>query len=935
MKKHRAMGKRGEFQKGGNAAHGAEFSTGRIPGDGVSSVAHSAPEAYLFNCLKSSGNGLTSPQAAESLAKFGPNELKLHQASGPVQILFRQFKNILIILLIVSAVIAYLVNDLIDAIGILAAVFLSVFFGFVQEYKAEQALSALRKIAAPHANVVRDGRETEIPSSQIVPGDLLVLCEGDLVPADCRMLEGANVSSDQSALTGESMPVSKAPDALPAATPLAERRNILYAGTTIVRGHCRALAFATGLSTEFGKIAQKLASLEDEPAPLTQKLSALGENIGKIAMALCFFFFLFGVWRGEEMAKMLIIAISLAVAAIPEGLPTVLAITLAIGVQRMARHHAIVRKLPAVETLGSATVICTDKTGTLTANRMTLAKIYAKGRVFSLGGGPLDLRAGIFENDPASSGGQRPADSKALSEVRFALSCGTLCNDAALFCKSSEQISGTRGDPTEIAILVAAEKAGIPQERLRAENQKISEIAFEYTRKMMTQVRRHEGAARAYSKGAPEKILSLCTKITGSKGIRKITEVDRKQIRAMAEGFGRAALRTLAFAYKDLPSSYKGGEGAGIEKNMVFVGMAGLIDPPREEVAEAISLCQSAGIRVVMITGDSHVTASVIAGQLGLLSTGGKVRLGDEIGKMGQQELSDAVKDLAVCARATPEHKYLIVSALKRNGEIVAVTGDGVNDAPSIKTADIGIAMGIGGTDVARGAADVILTDNNFRTITMAIGQGRTIYENIRSFVRFQFTTNVAALALMFSCPLLGLPLPLAPLQILWANIMMDGPPALALGIEPSRLDAMSRKPRKPSAPFVSHSLLASIISSGFLMFAITLGVFAYYGPMGNFKMASTMAFTTFIILQLANALNCRSDRLGAFNNIFSNKALLAAVAVALFIHVCIIYLPELQGVFGTVPLTRHDWALVAGAAVAMIAFEEIRKRFFPKLTEY
>jgi len=929
MKKH--SGKKAQILEGRqHAENNADISC-----ENIAAVAHSAPEGYLFNCLKSSKEGLTSPQAAESLSNFGPNELRLHQVSGPLQILIRQFKNILIVLLLLSAGVAFMVNDLLDAIGILVAVALSVFFGFFQEYKAEQALSALRKIASPHANVIRDGRETEVLSSAIVPGDLLVLSEGDLVPADCRMLEGANVSSDQSALTGESVPSSKSPGTLGASTPLAERKNMLYAGTTIVRGHCRAIAFSTGVSSEFGKIAEKLASMEDEPAPLTQKISALGENIGKIAMALCFFFFLFGVWRGEEMAKMLIIAISLAVAAIPEGLPTVLAITLAIGVQRMAQQHAIVRKLPAVETLGSATVICTDKTGTLTANRMTLMRLFTRGTVYSIGGGPLDLRAGIFENDPASGGGQTPADSKALSDVRFALSCGALCNDAAIFYKSPEHISGTRGDPTEIAILVAAEKAGMGQEKLREQSRKISEIAFEYTRKMMTQVRMHGASPRAYSKGAPEKILSLCTKIIDGKGVRKITDSDRKEIHAMVEKFGRQALRTLAFAYSDLPSSYKAGDDDGIEKGMVFVGMAGFIDPPRKEVAEAIALSQSAGIRIVMITGDSHITASVIAEQLGLLSSGGKVRLGDEIGKMSEAELSLAVKDLAVCARATPEHKYMIVAALKRNGEIVAVTGDGVNDAPSIKAADIGIAMGVGGTDVARGAADVILTDNNFRTITMSIRQGRSIYENIRSFVRFQFTTNVAALTLMFSCPLLGFPLPLAPLQILWANIMMDGPPALALGIEPSRSDAMSRPPRKPSAPFVSRTLLASILTSGFLMFAITLAVFAYYDPIGNFKMASTMAFTTFIMLQLANAFNCRSDHLSAFNNLFSNKALIAAVLVAFLIHLGIIYLPDLQAIFGTVPLTRHDWALVAGGAIAMVAFEEMRKRFFEKLTEY
>lgn len=910
------------------------------PSENIPSIAHAIPENQLFNFLGSSHHGLTDVLVAENRAKYGPNELRLHNPPGPLDILIRQFKNILILLLLGSALVAYLVSDVLDAIGILIAVLLSVFFGFFQEYKAEQALSALRKMASPRANVIREGREKEIAASDLVPGDILVLSEGDLVPADCRIIEGANISSDQSALTGESVPSSKGECVLPKETPLAEKRNVLFAGTTMVRGHCKALVFSTGLKTEFGKIAETLASVEDGPAPLQKNLSALGEQIGKIALALCFFFFVFGVLRGEEMAKMLIIAISLAVAAIPEGLPTVLAITLSIGVQRMASRHAIVRKLPSVETLGSATVICTDKTGTLTANKMTLTRLFTNGKVFSICGGPTDHHAVIYENAPETSEGARPAADGALSDASFALSCGALCNEAALFQSSSGQISGTRGDPTEIAILVAAQKAGVAPDELRSDHPKLGEIAFEYTRKMMTQVRKHEGKVRAYSKGAPEKILSLCTHILEGKRTRLITEADRKAVHAMAENFSGEALRTLAVAYRDMPSSFKAGEHVSsvvIERDLTFVGIFGLIDPPRPEVAEAIRLAQEAGIRVVMITGDAPKTAEVISRQLGLFRNGGRLYLGDEIEKMSPDELKAAVGNIAVCARATPEHKYLIVTALKKGGEIVAVTGDGVNDAPSIKAADIGIAMGVGGTDVARGASDVILTDNNFRTITVAIRQGRSIYENIRSFVRFQFATNVAALSLMFSAPLLGFPLPLSPLEILWANIMMDGPPALALGVEPSRTDAMSRPPRNPSAPFVSRKLLASIVSSGVLMFALTLAVFAYYNPASpqNFKLASTMAFTTFIMLQLVNAFNCRSDHLSALNSLFANKALLAAVFVAFVLHLCILYLPYLEGLFGTVPLSLQDWSLIALCGAIMLIFEEVRKKAFPKMVEY
>ncbi len=896
--------------------------------------AHSIAMDALLQELGSSPHGLTDTQAASALLKYGPNEIKLQQSAAWPEILVRQFKNILILMLLASSAIAYLVKrDIFDAVGILAAVLLSVIFGFVQEYKAEQALEALRKMTAPHANVVREGKEKTIPASNLVPGDLILLAEGDMVPSDCRLVESSNLSCDQSSLTGESHPVPKSSGVAADNTPMAERSNIAFAGTTVVRGHCRAIVFATGLSTEFGKVASRLASVEDEPAPMQKNLNALGENIGKAAILLCIIFFVFGVMRGEDTAKMLIVAITLAVAAIPEGLPTVLAITMAIGVQRMAKRNAIVRRLPAVETLGSTTVICTDKTGTLTANRMALLRLHTQGKSFSIGGGPLETSGSL---SVLAGGAERPPTDSEWKAAKFAILAGTLCNTAALFFKGAGRIENTRGDPTEVAILVAAEKIGVRADVVRGEQPKEAELAFEYSRKMMTQIRKRAGKLIAYTKGAPESVLLLCSHIETPKGRRKLASADRKLLKAQWESYANGALRTLAFAYREVGNGEMGRLSCErIEKGLTWIGVGGFIDPPRPEAKSAIAACQKAGIRVVMITGDSHQTAKEIASQLGILIGGYDVFDGDQIEKMGKAELCSAVKIMAVCARATPEHKFLIVNALKENGEIVAVTGDGVNDAPSIKSADIGIAMGLGGTDVARGASDIVLADNNFHTISLAISQGRSIYENVRSFVRFQFATNVAALSLMFAAPILGLPLPLKPLQILWINIIMDGPPAIGLGMEPGRQDAMERPPRSPSAPFVSRSLISSILTSGLLMFVMTFAVFWGYLQASGFEHASTMAFTLFVVLQLVNAFNCRSPFASALSKPFANKFLLGAVLISLLLHLGIIYLPFLQGMFGTVPLSVEDWYVMGVCAVALLVFEEARKKFLPKTTEY
>lgn len=897
--------------------------------------AHSISEEELLSQLGADAQtGLSSAQTEAARAKFGANTWSIEQKATWLDILKRQVSNILILMLIASAGVAAWVGHAIDAVGILAAVVLSVIFGFLQEYKAEAALSALQKMTSPAARVIREGREQEIPSLELVPGDILLLTEGDLVPADARLLPGAQMRSDQSVLTGESVPIDKHHGTLAADAAMAERSNVIYAGTTIVHGSGRAAVFATGLSTQFGRIAESLASVESEQTPLQKSLGELGTRIGQAAILLCIIFFIVGVWQAQEpWDRLLLTAVTLAVAAIPEGLPTVLAITLALGVQRMAADKALVRKLQAVETLGSASVICTDKTGTLTENRMTLVRAHLAGVDYRLGGGPMDLSGQLSRED-----GQ-PISEDERGRVREAMRPAVLCNEAGVQKRENGTI-GTRGDPTEVALLIGAAKMGLDFERLRADYVLDGQNPFDYTRKMMAQIRSEEKHHVVYVKGAPEKVLARCVSAMTEEGVVPLTPQMKKQIHAQVENYASDALRTLGLACRRL----KRGEEKKpqeVENELVWMGLVGMLDPPRAEVREALRLCQKAGIRVIMLTGDAPTTAKVISGQLGLLppqQSDDCLMSGEELEKMDDEQLAARLPTLRVLARATPAHKFRIITALQKSGEVVAVTGDGVNDAPSIKKADIGVAMGVGGTDVARGAADMVLTDNNFSTLVTAVDRGRSIFENIRSFVRFQFTTNVAALTLMFITPLAGLGLPLLPLQILWINIIMDGPPALALGLEPGRPDAMDRPPRRKDTPFVSKPFLLSIVSSGLLMFLLTFGLFAYYERSPDAAMAAragTMAFTVFIMLQLVNAFNCRSSHLSAFYRPIANRWLLAAVLVSFFLQMAILYTPIGQSMFNTLPLVANDWAFIAAAGALMLVWEEAKKLVWMQKVEY
>ncbi|VVB58897.1 Potassium-transporting ATPase ATP-binding subunit [Candidatus Anstonella stagnisolia] len=883
---------------------------------------HSVPISKALSISESSEGGLSADEAQKRLSTYGKNILV--EVEGPKwpKIFVAQFSNPLIIMLTLAASLSFYVGKRIDASAICVAVLISVLFGFLQEYKAESALAALKSLTNPKALVVRGKKEKLIDARELVPGDILLVSEGDKIPADCRVLENANLAIDQSSLTGESHAVHKSLAELPLSTPLAERSNMLYAGTVVVRGHGKALVSSTGKFTEFGKIASSLSATEEEQAPLQRSLAELGRKIGIVAIMLSVLFFAFGVLRAEPIDQMFVVAISLAVAAIPEGLPTIITITLAVGVQAMSKQKAIVRKLPAVETLGSTTVICTDKTGTLTQNRMTVTRLWVENSTFEFDG--IGLEGGKMSS-------QKEGD---LQLAKKALQIGALCNTAS-FVYEGEKLSSIAGDPTEAAILIAAQKAGIDAAEERTEYKLLGEVPFDSERKLMSVVRNMPDGAISFVKGAPECMFPRCKKLLTPEGEVPFSPQISRRLHAKAEEFSSDALRVLALAYKRVKAKehYTHEE---TEHDLVFVGFVGMMDPPRKEVAGAIEKCRRAGIRVIMVTGDSRPTAVAVALKVGLMAEGEDERVlsGEEIDSLDDYRLSQRLLRAAVCCRTTPVQKLRIVSTLSKKGEVVAVTGDGVNDAPALKRAGVGIAMGITGSEVAKEVSDIVLLDDNFATIVSAIEHGRAIFRNIKSFVRYQFSTAVAAMAAMFIPPFLGLPLPMSAIQILWVNIIMDGPPALALGAEPSSEGEMDKPPRDSRADFVSRNLLLSIATTGIFMAAVMLFTLWLYLQISPEK-ATTIAFTTFVGLQLANALNCKSPDKSLLQSFFSNKYLILAIVLSIALQLCIIYLHFFQGIFGTVALGTIDLLYVCGIGFVLILAGEVKKRFLKEYTRY
>jgi P-type Ca2+ transporter type 2C len=816
-------------------------------------------------------NGLKSAEIKQKLLAFGPNQLQEKKLTPLLRIFLEQFKDVMIIVLLAAAFISGLIGEAKDTVMIVIIVLLNAAIGTTQQARAEKAIAALKKMTAPQAVAIRDGKTQKIDSADLVPGDIVLLEAGNYIPADLRLVKSYNLKVDESALTGESVSVEKGSEALAGEDLLVnDRSNMAFAGTIVAYGRARGLVIETGMRTEMGKIAQLIEASEEEPTPLQKRFAELGQWLAGIALFVCFVVFLAGVARGEKIIDMFLTSVSLAVAAIPEGLPAVVAVSLALGAFRLARKKALVRRLPAVETLGSTTVICTDKTGTLTQNIMTVQAVVP----FKDDGRVLLLKA------------------------------GALCNDATT----------ELGDPTEKALVIAAASAGLNKRDLENEYPRHLELPFDSARKMMTTLHRVEsGEYLAFTKGALEVIVER----SGLNAVEKkrILEESRQH-----EADGKRALGLAYKKYSQRPQSLE-------ENDLEFLGYVAMSDPPRPEVRQAVKLCQQAKIRVIMITGDHRLTALSIARELGIAQDEAQVLSGWELEKLDLGQLKEKVRTVNVFARVAPEHKLKIVEALKSLGEIVAMTGDGVNDAPALKKSDIGIAMGEAGTDVARGAADLVLTDDNFATIVASVEEGRGIYDNILKFIRYMLSTNSGEVLTMFLALVLRLPLPLLPLQILWVNLVTDGLPAVALSAEPIEKGIMQRPPRSPQESIFAGGLLMSMLLIGGLMALGTLWLFHLNLAWSGLDKARTVAFTTLSLLQMAHVLNCRSLDKSIFKlGVFSNRYLTLAILSTIVLQGLVIYVPFLQFAFRTVPLNIADWLMISAVALSPILAVEARK---------
>ncbi len=887
--------------------------------------------------------GLTESEVRARQERFGPNELAEKPRPGFLHMLWGQFSGFLVRILIVAAIISLLLGEVIDASAIMAIVVLNAVLGVVQQSRAEQALAALRKMASPNARVVRDGVETTVPARELVPGDIVMLETGHYVPADVRLIESVNLKIEEAALTGESVPVNKnARVVLDKEIPLGERRNSAFLGTLATYGRGRGLVTSTGMLTQIGMIAQMLQSIEDEPTPLQRKLDQLGKWLGVVSLVVCGLVFVYGIIRDTHPAMILtegllgylrieqhdiialfMTAVSLAIAAVPEGLPAVVTICLALGMQRMVRRHALIRKLPAVETLGCATVICSDKTGTLTQNQMTVVRGWAGGQSFQVTGEGY-RPAGSF-----SANGQ-PFDPRSHPAAESLLLGALLCNDAQLELSGEENGRTTHrmvGDPTEGALVVTAAKAGLWRENVELQLPRVSEIPFDSDRKRMTTIHQiqdltvwrrpswpDQAPFVAFVKGAPDLTLSLCEGILLDGQVHPLTEGRRQEILAANAAMARQALRVLGVAFRPLSQVPETPAAESVERNLVFLGLLGMIDPARPEVKVAIRVAQGAGLRSVMVTGDYPDTAEAIAREIGLFTPGSRVLSGTELDRMTEEQLADIVEEVDVYARVSPAHKVKIVNAFRARGHVTAMTGDGVNDAPALKRANIGVAMGITGTDVAKEASDMVLTDDNYASIVSAIEEGRIIYSNIRKFVFYLISCNTGEILIIFVAMLAGLPIPLTPIMLLWLNLVTDGAPALALGLEKGDPDIMKRPPRPTREPVINREMLVGVMVQAVVMTAAVLTAFLYglnrYPD--DLAGAQTIAFSTLVVSELLRAYTARSERYPLFRiGILGNKWMQIAVGSSLALLLAAVYVPVLQVFFGTIPLRPVDWLAV------------------------
>ena len=928
------------------------MSDGTVPQDQAPPYRRSADEV-VAGLGTDARHGLSREEARKRFGRHGRNELSTEKPVPAWRKFLSQFQDVLVILLLVAALVSaglwLLERDSAlpyEALAILAVVLLNALMGYVQQARAEQAVAALRRMSAAHAKVIRDGEQQSIPAAEVVPGDVIVIEEGDTIPADARVIRSTALQAAEAALTGESLPVPKNAAAIAEEVGLGDRRNMVFSGTAATYGHGRAVVTATAMQTEMGRIAGMLKAAPQEATPLQKELDRVGRTLGMIVVAIAVLMvatilLIEDVRGARAVFDVLILGVALAVAAVPEGLPAVVTAVLSIGVQRMARRNAIVRRLAAVETLGSADVIASDKTGTLTRNEMTVRRVVTASGSVALGG------TGYAPEGEARRDGGGEIGAALRTELVRTLAAADRANNAVL-----QEGEGGRwtvqGDPTEGALIVAARKAGLEDEALDARFVRVAEVPFSSERKLMSTVHsdaERQDLLRAFTKGAPDVLLGLCTHELVGGEARPLTADRRAAILRTNEELAGEALRTLGVAFRSLPN-----EGADqddldedVEHDLVFLGLIGMIDPPREEARGAVARAREAGIRPMMITGDHPRTAAAIAAELRIAADGRAVT-GAEIERMPDDALDRTVAEVSVYARVNPEHKLRIVKALQRGGATVAMTGDGVNDAPALKTADIGVAMGVTGTDVSKEAADMVLADDNFATIVAAVEEGRAIFSNIRRFLRYLLSSNIGEVMTMFFGVLLagvigltpeaggGVVLPLLATQILWINLVTDGAPALALGVDPADPGTMARPPRPRGEGVITRRMWAGILFVGAVMAAGTLLVLDASLPGGliegssDLRHAQTMAFTTLTIFQLFNVFNARSDERSAFDGLFANRWLWAAVVLSLLLHAAVVYVPFLQQAFSTVDLGAADWLVCAGVASSVLWLRELSK---------
>lgn len=878
----------------------------------------------LKNLDTSKETGLTESEAKARIEKYGKNELEAESKKPFIQKLKDQILDPMIIILLVASIVSFVVGEKLDATIIIAIVVVNAFLSIYQEGKAEEAIEALQKMSSPKAKIIRDGETVEVDSTTLVPGDIIVLETGDIVPADLRLIESSNLKIDESSLTGESVPVEKDYKVTyDGKKEIGDRENIAYSSTIVTYGRGMGVVVETGHETEIGKIATSIATVGDEQTPLQRKLAGLSKILGILVIIICALVLLIGVLYKNDPLEMFMTAISLAVAAVPEGLPAIVTIVLSIGMGKMAERNAIVKKLLAVETLGTTTVICSDKTGTLTQNEMTVTKVFTNDKVYDVNGTGYDPEGNIeIEGKEVSAN-----DDETLKLIT---SIAALTNDAKLKIAGKE--SSITGDPTEGALLTFAEKANNPVDELNKNHERIEEIPFDSDRKMMTTFHKNffDGIA-SFTKGAPDVVLERCNKILIDGKEVELTKELRDRVLEKNSEFARAALRCLAYAYRKFDSVPSELTSENIEKDMVFVGLTGMIDPARPEVKLAIEECRTAGIRPVMITGDYLETGLAIAKDLGIATSDDEAIMGRELNEMSDAELREIVKEKTVFTRVSPENKVQIVTALKENGHIAAMTGDGVNDAPAIKKADIGIAMGITGTDVAKNTAEVILTDDNFATIVNAVEEGRIIYSNIKKFVAYLLSCNLGEVLIVLISILMDIPVPLIPIQLLWLNLVTDSFPALALGVEKGEDDIMNEPPRDPDEPILDNEIKLTVAIQSIAITVATLGAYfiglKWYGMGEGLGHARTMAFVTLILCELLRSYTSRSiDKTLMQIGIFSNKRLVIATIFSFLLMLVVVYVPVLNDAFGLMQLGAKEIAVVIVASFIPLVAGEIQK---------